>query len=901
MNWLGRGVAILALSVLLSATAIAADSIGVNDESMLPLARGVELYFDPSGTADLDAVRRFETQGAFDRHLNATTALGYRQGATWAHIELHNATPRSVLRWLELGDPFTQSVVLFVIRADGTVHRLENGARIPLASRPVATYKLLFPIALGSFEKATLFLRIETRTATVIGPILWDPAAFANGSALGNAALFVTTGAGLMVIFFSILAWQLRRSPGLLGLAFAQVCVMLIAPAMEGLYAGIFTSEDGLLQARIAWTLVVLTLAGQAFFSRAFLQLRTRHPRLHQLQTIAGWYSLALVPVVFVGYNAPLIAVSTALNVSIFTAVVFVAGWGFGAAGRFLFAAWVLVWFAIAVRMIQQLGWMSEIPFIGVGPLLSFGIADIVLSVAIYLDIRNFRRAGEKAQGQLLHMQQTEQARLQAAVDVRTQELREAIHRAETANQAKTSFLSIVSHELRTPLHTILGYTQLLQRQLAGEARDKLGIIGNSSAQLLRLIDDILEYSRGETVPVDLQLDNVHLRSLLAGLEASTRILAGQHGNTFTFSVIGDVPVAVEADEQRLTQVLQNLVGNACKYTERGRIDLLVEPDCAPSTTPTGTWHRIRFTVADTGPGIAAAEQEHIFEPFTRASDRQRQPGAGLGLAIARQLTRAMGGSIAVESAPGYGSRFHVVLPLRELPAAAVQDAGPLFALSDRIDGRRVTLLVADDIVENRTILTEMFVRLGFSVVTASNGREALALCASADPPIDAALVDQFMPICDGWGFLEAIRNDQRLADLPVILISAAPAARPADFPADLDFDLKLMKPVRLDNLASLLQHRLGFRWVASATAESRPNAVVEGPQAQPGKEKMEEYRDLLALGKVLALQRWAQRGTLETPGLASFYDEIVALARAVDLAGLKRRLDVWEASIGTE
>lgn len=899
MGSLGRALAILALAAGLLWARGATGAVVVDAASAIPLAGEATAMHDPSGVLDIEAVRRLAGTTDFAPLPTARASLGYREGATWIHLDLHNGTGRPLQRWLEYGIPLIQSATLFVLRSDGSLQRLDNGAQVPVPERPLATRNLLFPLALATDETASLFLRVETRTTTIIDLTLWEPAAFADANAVRNAAVFVTTGAGFMVIVFSLLAWQVRRVPGLLGLAFAQLCIMLVAPLLEGLFAGVLPIGDGLMQPRLTWMLVLANLAGQAFFSHAFLQLPSRHPRLAQLMVFVGGFSLLLVPLTALLFQPRLLAVTTTVIVSVFACVIVGGGWRFGTTGRVFFAAWALVWLSIAMRMAQQLGMLAQIPFIGVAPLLSFSIADLVLSYAIYLDIRNFRRESDIAHRQLLQLKQTEQERLQSAVDVRTQELQEAIRRAEAANQAKSAFLSIVSHELRTPLHTILGYTQLLQRQLAGEARDKLGIIGNSSSQLLRLIDDILDFSRGEAVPVELQLEPINLNALIGGLEASARVLAGRRGNSFDVIREGPLPTAVEADEQRLTQVLQNLIGNACKYTERGRIGLHLATDCAPVTTADGIWHRLRLTVSDSGPGIPVAEQEHIFEPFTRASDRQRQPGAGLGLAIARQLARAMGGNITVDSAPGAGSQFHVILPLRELPGESVPERRSNPDMPPRLGGRSLTLLVADDIIENRTILKEMFIRLGFSVVTARDGEEALARCIAAAPPIDAALVDQFMPVRDGWGFLRAVRSDPRFAELPVILISAAPAERPADFPPGMDFDLKLMKPVRLDALASLLQHRLGFEWAPSgdATAPAPEPTPTPAPIVYPATEKLDEFRDLLALGKVLALQRWAQREAVAAPAHAACYERIGTLARAVDLAGLKNLLDAWEAA----
>lgn len=525
-------------------------------------------------------------------------------------------------------------------------------------------------------------------------------------------------------------------------------------------------------------------------------------------------------------------------------------------------AAWILLGLALLLQLLALAAPALALP--PALPLLAGGLAFLALGAALWQE----RKAGA---GERLAREDTEAPS------------------SAPAPQANTAFLSVVSHELRTPLHTILGYTQLLQRQLAGEAREKLAIIANSSTQLLALIDDILDFGRGEAFSVELHLEAISLHSLLARLEAEARILAAQRGNRFAVTLGECLPAAFEADEQRLIQLLQNLIGNALKYTERGCVTLGVAGDpAAVCETPDGTWHRLRFTVEDTGIGIPAADLAHIFEPFARASGKQRQPGAGLGLAIARQLARAMGGDISVESEVGQGSRFHVDLPLRAAPLAAAVGEPANTAAATGYRGRPLTLLVADDIEENRTILREMFTRLGFTVLTANDGEEALAHCLATSPPVDAALVDQFMPGKDGWAFLRAIRSSPQHARLPVFLISAAAPKRPSDLPAAIDFDHKLMKPLRLDQLANLLQQALAFEWAeAPALPTASPPAMTFPPA-----DTLRDIHDLLALGKVVALQRRARDLAHEHPHYKAFWERLEQLSRAIDLAGLKRLLD---------
>lgn len=478
----------------------------------------------------------------------------------------------------------------------------------------------------------------------------------------------------------------------------------------------------------------------------------------------------------------------------------------------------------------------------------------------------------------------SEQARLAQAVATRTAELLRATARAEEASRANSAFLSVISHELRTPLHTIIGYTQLLKKRTPDDFPDKLAIIERSGEQLLHLIDQVLDYSRGEAQPVALHLEPMHLAALAAHLENAGRLMADKNANRFSVTLDSALPVAVEADEQRLSQVLLNLIGNACKYTEQGAVQLHIGLADSPGEGP--PWHRLRFEVSDNGIGIPAEEQVHIFEPFSRVAGGQRQPGVGLGLAIARQLVTAMGSEIGLESSTGSGSRFFFELLLRE---THMEDE-PLPSTIGKYRGNVRTVLVADDITENRQLMQHLLSMWGFRVEVAADGAEAVAIWRRADPPIDAALVDQIMPGMDGWGFLRAVREQGGDAHLPVILISAALPRRPENFPENLAFDRIIIKPVDSETLADHLHQLLGIEWTRerkSSGARQHKRSVTPPPA-----ENLAEFRAMLELGQIPAIQRWAEDVALARPECVGFSRQVKKLCQAVDPEGLRKLLE---------
>lgn len=477
------------------------------------------------------------------------------------------------------------------------------------------------------------------------------------------------------------------------------------------------------------------------------------------------------------------------------------------------------------------------------------------------------------------------QARHEQALRDSNAELAARTREAEEAGAARTRFLASVGHELRTPLHTMLGYVRLLLKRTSGEIHGQLAIVERSGAQLTRLIDDLLEFNRQTDLGAELQPEPVALRDIIAPLEQAGDLMARQRHNRFAVTLGDDLPAAVWVDDRRLLAVLQNLIDNACKYTRGGTVGLRIERD---DGAPDDGKCRLRFTVDDTGIGIAPHEQTHIFDIFSRGAATGRQPGLGLGLAIARQWVRAMGGDIEVQSEPGRGSRFFFTL---DLPTATMDEQvspTPCDAFREGLAAAARTVLVVDDIAANRLLLRDLCEHWGFGVVEAGDGAEALATCLAPTAAIDAILVDQFMPGMDGWELLRRVHETPALRRLTAVLISASAAQKPASFPPGIDFDLELGKPLDQQVLLCFLCRSLGLLEQSSATCP-RPIATVAAPApaALPAAE-LAKFRQLLHLGRVVAIAQWAQDVAAADPAYGDFADRVARYCQAADLPALE-------------
>jgi len=360
---------------------------------------------------------------------------------------------------------------------------------------------------------------------------------------------------------------------------------------------------------------------------------------------------------------------------------------------------------------------------------------------------------------------------LMERVQHRTEQLLEAKESAEQANQAKSTFLAKMSHELRTPLHAILGFTQIMvkDQHLAGKQKEQLQTIYSSSQHLLGLINDILDLSKIEAGKLELSPHSFDLPTFIHHLESMLEFKAKKKGLDLTMDIQAKVPHHLYSDEQKLRQILLNLLSNSIKFTPSGQVSLTITLAKQP--------HTLQFTVSDTGMGIASEELDQLFQPFEQTqSGKQSQQGTGLGLTISRQLVQLLGGELKVSSQVNQGTQFTFDLPLMPLP----EEIEPITALGSRVTGIASTdqtyrILVVDDKWANREILHSLLTPLGFEVLEASQGEEALTLWEQE--AIDLILTDIRMPLLDGYGLTASIRKREQQRALPPVPIIVTTAS----------------------------------------------------------------------------------------------------------------------------
>jgi signal transduction histidine kinase/DNA-binding response OmpR family regulator/HAMP domain-containing protein len=383
---------------------------------------------------------------------------------------------------------------------------------------------------------------------------------------------------------------------------------------------------------------------------------------------------------------------------------------------------------------------------------------------------------------------------------------------ADQASAAKSVFLANMSHELRTPLNAIIGYSQILKEEMAGsddsEAIEDLDKIETAGRHLLNLINDILDLSKIEAGRMDVYVESVDVAALVAEVTSLVQPLAEKNRNRLEVMCPAMVG-SIRTDHTKIKQALLNLLSNASKFTNDGRIVLDV------SRLPENGIEMIRFSVADTGIGMTADQVTRLFQAFSQAdeSTTRRYGGTGLGLAITRHFARVLGGDVTVASEPGQGSTFVFKVPAR-FGDRAVEYAPPTVKVPVVSGDPRAaaTVLVVDDDPTAHDLIGDMLAKEGYRILHATNGHDALEMARRERP--DAITLDVLMPQMDGWSVLTALKGDAELCDIPVVIVTIL-HERSMGFA--LGANGFLSKPVERSRLSALVN-----RLAADARAKDR-------------------------------------------------------------------------------
>ncbi len=757
--------------VLLSTGLLHAAPVDICRADHLDLMPAIQIFEDTQARMNLEDV----TQLPEERFNPATPdwpTQGYSRSAFWLKLQLTNASTAACSRLLVIGAPRLED--LRVYQPGRVAH---GGAAYPLAEWPQpAARQPAFPVSLAAGESATVFVRVASNFQMLLEPELWSEPALLRNQQQTYLSDGLSLGIVLLVVPFGFIVGWILRSRLLTVNAGAVFSYILLTCILNG-YLIYWPSALG-------WTRELLTCAS-AFSFVLFLAYFRVLLQVSQLPRVIGWsYWMPLLGCVFGRLwwlkidpvqGAQIVQMSLLSFYGVLLATLFMA---WRKRLSYSWMAWLVPTLLLGQLLMriffpqEQLPWQSPQSKYS----LSSTLAGVVLLVCtLIMEVARSHNREKHALSTLEQQRQAEQERLESTVALRTSQLRESL-------AARSALMARISHDLRSPLVRIIDYARMLH---AGPNRDYQATIERNARQQLELIDEMLEFSRGELEQMQLTLAPGYLYGFLKEIADEAGFLAARQGNTFETVFVDDLPPLVEADFKRLRQVLMNLLANAAKFTRNGQIRF--EVSAGPGATTDTV--ELRFSVIDTGIGIDPQEFEHLLQPFRRGRNAQRYEGSGLGLSIVTQLLERMDSRLEPQ-ATGQGSHLSFRLLLKCADEHDLEN-GLVDNHITPLDGQGKHVLLVDDIEQNSEWLYDLLAGYGFDVSMAANGEDALACIA--EQSIDLLISDQMMPGMDGWELLRHVRDSGRA--LPVVLYSAVPPRRPEDYPKDLAFDAVLLKP----------------------------------------------------------------------------------------------------------
>lgn len=724
-----------------------------------PFARVDGLFWhleDPAGELGIDDLidpaRSLPFQPGTDTALNK----GFSQSAFWLVGRFRaapDATNEKALRYLEVDYSLLDDIRYYVV-VDGKVQqRWLTGDTRPFDTRPIDHSRFLFPLELRPGEEKTVLFRVQSTSSLRMPLSFWDPFQFYHTQRIHLLIDGIYYGIIFLMFFYNLCLLITVRDISYFYYIGYTFSLALFQLGMTGYGFEYLWSRLPVVNSFLIPFSICLIAASILKFSQRVLDLKKNAPHTHRffnwvvLLQVAGMvaslslsYQLVIKPVIW----CAMVVASAMLFVSAAEA------WKGSHTARLFLIAWASLLLGSMILAFASMGWIPANLVTTNAFMLGSAIEVTLLSITLAERLNQINR--QKADME---------KEAKRALEIVNQTLQDN-------NRIKDEFLATISHELRTPMNGVLGCLQHIHDEpISDKASQYLNYADRSARHMMLLVDSLLTYTELQSGKLVLDNRPFTTRELLASARSLFTELSQKKGIALNFFIEESTPDVLISDCVRLSQILNNLLDNAIKFTRHGRVEVRIQGE---SANPASTDFQLIMQVSDTGIGIAEDKLALIFERFRQVDGafNRGYGGLGIGLAVIKSLLGFLGGAIDVESTPGKGTTFTVHIPCHRQPAVA-EEAD---VVAPERSPASLRILVVEDNPVNQLVLKGLLQKQGYSVVTADNGIQAVQLVQST--PVDAILMDCQMPELDGF---EATRQIRALplpvSKVPIIAVTA--------------------------------------------------------------------------------------------------------------------------------
>jgi len=766
---------ILVLMLLSTSNALANPLTINSDEFSLSLSESLEYIEDPQGDLTPADLLKPQISQQFARSHNSMLRFGFTQSTIWTRFSVQNTLPDKTTAYIYFTRPNIGHIELYQQQGD-TITRLSIGGHsTERVYGDIPSRTPIFKIAIAADSTTNYFLRLQSEHHLNISILLTSALKLSEHSTNTQTLIGLGIGALLVLLVYGLFQYHQQHDKSYLYYSLYVASTALYFLTNTG-YLGILWFPAPSLYIRLEILFLILVVLTNTLFSRHFLDIRNSSAILERL--LLGIEIACGISVLILSVLPSRYAIQASLFVAIATTPVIL----FVALHRVLHG-FSPARFLVASRTILVITAALGIPLLWGDLPLSFSISWLLLTgltlEGLFLALA---LSSKKDSHQHAHQSHAQHVIIDDAV-----------------TRAKSDFLAQLSHEIRTPMNGILGMSELLEETpLSHTQRDYIRTISTSGNNLLKILDDILDYSKLETGKLTLDITGFDISSMLTDCIEVFQIKVQEKQIELLSHIQNHVPSQVKGDPNRIRQILSHLISNAVNFTDHGDILITINADTDRSN------QHIRFEVKDTGVGIA---KEQLRDLLTPPKQHELFQSKGLGLAIAQQLVAIMGGVIGVESQLGKGSTFWFSIPLEPLSSAETSSIH-----GENLQG--LQLLVVDDNASCRLVIQQQAISWGMQVSSAVNGKQALAMLrtqANLQDPINIVILDHEMPGMNGLELAARIKEDRLINnDLLVVMLTGLGIAPTSTAARNAGIRRVITKPVTGRLLKVTLAEELG-------------------------------------------------------------------------------------------